>query len=68
MNRFSRTGFTAREQETLDRCIDKINPIFQRRRDKQDDPEALANLLKAISNLQTAQILAYKWTDATERL
>ena len=61
MNRFSKTGFTAREQDAIESSIRRINNILQKRITKQDDPEALNNLRFAIESLELAMLLSNRW-------
>ncbi len=60
-NRYTRTGFTVRETETIRNCIRKMNTVLQRRLKKQDDPESLSELRFAIENAEAALLLAKLW-------
>lgn len=62
-NRYSKTGFTAREQSTLNSIRSDLARIYNNRLGKQDSEQSLMRLLKAREFIETSLFLAKKWKE-----
>lgn len=60
-NRYSKTGFTARELNTLRSARADIDRILNNRANKNDDPRALNQLRIASTRISMAIQLSNEW-------
>lgn len=60
-NRYSKTGFTAREVKKLKKLIDELAVVYNNRLGKQDSDQSLRRLLVAREHIQQSLFLAEKW-------
>ena len=60
-NRYSKTGFTQREIDTLEKLSSKIEIIYKRRIEKDDSEQALIRLLRAREQIRSAIFLSNEW-------
>lgn len=60
-NRYTKTGFTARQVKTLNSMRHDLFRILEDREDKQDSEKALAFLLQAEWRIRAAIDEAIKW-------
>jgi len=57
-NRYSKTGFTARETSTLNKLRSELFRIYNNRQGKNDSQQSLIRLLRAAEHIETSLILA----------
>lgn len=60
-NRYSKTGFTARQRSTLESIRSDLARIYNDRQGKQDSTQALIQLLDARNRIQRALFLSEEW-------
>jgi hypothetical protein len=60
-NRYSNTGFTARQVETLEKCRSKMLDILSDRTGKNDSPRSFQQLLSASDRILFSIEEAKKW-------
>jgi len=60
-NRYSKTGFTQREIDTLENLSSKIEIIYNRRIGKDDSEQALIRLLRAREQIRSAIVISNEW-------
>ena len=60
-NRYSRTGFSARQDDRLDRTRRAVLTIVNHRVGKQDSPKALDYLERAERLIKMAQLESAEW-------
>lgn len=60
-NRYSRTGFTSRQEDRLLRMRMSILSILEDRSDKQDDPETFRLLMRAHDSILYAMDKSKEW-------
>ena len=60
-NRYSKTGFTSRQEDTLRRINSKLLDILEDRSGKQDDPETFRLLMRAHDSILYALEASKEW-------
>ena len=60
-NRYTKTGFTSREEYQLRQYRKRIMDILAERRDKQDSPEVFRLLMRAADNIYYALEESKRW-------
>ena len=60
-NRYTRTGFTARQIDTLNKMRSKILDLIDARNNKQDSPASLARLFQAHTAITAALNESEQW-------
>lgn len=62
-NRYTRTGLTARQIETLEKCQRKIETILSNRLGKQDSQDSLVALKLASHQIYNAIYYRNEWVE-----
>ena len=60
-NRYSKTGFTARQEDRLRKLRGSIMEILEDRSGKQDDPETFRLLMRAYDSIYYAIEASKEW-------